>query len=56
MDTSIEFTEEQFILFKKAYDDAVKLDHRIFIFDGKELLTGYAKYVVEYIEPKFKKK
>jgi len=43
MEIETEFNKEQFILYKQAYEEAVRLKHRIFIFNGQELLTGYAK-------------
>jgi len=55
MEIETEFNKEQFILFKQAYEEAVRLKHRIFIFNGQELLTGYAKYMIEYLDPIFNK-
>ena len=36
--------------FKKAYDVAVKEKKEVFIFKGIEVLTSYAKYVIEYFD------
>ena len=36
--------------FKKSYDLAVDGKKEIFIFKGSEVLTTYAKYVIEYFE------
>jgi len=35
--------------FKDAYNQAVKDDKKQFTFKGMEFLTGYAKYLIEYI-------
>ena len=37
------------------YLKAVKNSEEIFIFDGNELLTNYAKYLIEYLTPMFQK-
>lgn len=34
--------------FEKAYENALADKKEIFIFDGKDYLTGYAKYMVEH--------
>lgn len=34
------------IAYKKAYSD----DKKSFVFKGQELLTAYAKYLIEYLE------
>ena len=34
--------------FKSNYNNAVSEDRDVFIFEGKEVLTSYAKYVIEY--------
>lgn len=39
---------------KKSYNQAVKSKKKSFRFDGKEMVTGYAKYVIEYLEVKLK--
>jgi hypothetical protein len=38
------------VSFKKAYDKAVNEKAKTFIYKEKELLTDYAKYVLEYID------
>jgi hypothetical protein len=35
---------------KKAYRRAVAENEKIMFFDGHELVTGYAKYLIEYLE------
>ena len=34
--------------FKLLYNDAVSNGNEIFIFEGKDVLTSYAKYVIEH--------
>jgi len=36
--------------FKKLYNKAVEEKKEIFIFEGNEIVTNYAKYVIEYAE------
>ncbi len=50
----MEFNKTNFTLFKKAYKIALKEDKETFIFEGKEFLTNYAKYVIEYLETQLK--
>jgi hypothetical protein len=38
---------------KSTYQESVKNNISIFVFDGHELLTDYAKYLLEYLKPKF---
>lgn len=40
---------------KKEYEKAVKDKKEVFVFEGHELLTSYAKYLIEYAETKLKK-
>lgn len=40
---------------KRHYNKAVKANKESFIFNGDEYLTSYAKYVIEYLESKFKR-
>jgi len=35
---------------KNAYEEAVETEAEKFSVDGKELVTGYAKYLIEYAE------
>ena len=32
-----------------AFNDAVKNNHESFVFKGQEVLTQYAKYLLEYL-------
>ena len=34
--------------FKLLYNDSVDKGKEIFVFEGREVLTSYAKYVIEY--------
>lgn len=54
MEGYVEFTWVQFMEFKKLYELAVELGYRQFTYNKEEYLTGYAKYVVEYLEDKYK--
>ena len=35
---------------QKKYDDAVKNNVDVFTYDGAEILTSYAKYLLEYLK------
>jgi hypothetical protein len=35
---------------QKKYDNAVKNKIDVFIYDGNEILTTYAKYLLEYLK------
>lgn len=48
--STYEFTEEAFEKFKKLYEKSAAEDKESFEFDGHEVLTLYAKYVIEFIE------
>lgn len=43
-------TKENIKAFKAAYNKAVKAELEVFIFEGQEVLTAYAKYVIEYFD------
>ena len=55
MGTTVSFNELQYEGFKKEYENAVQNNIQMFIFEGNEYLTGYAKYLIEYLKLKFKK-
>lgn len=38
---------------KKEYNTAVQNKIEIFTFEGEELLTDYAKYLLQWLQPKF---
>jgi hypothetical protein len=46
---SIAFTETKFKKFKKAFKEADKANQKIFVFEDKEILTTYARYLIEYL-------
>lgn len=48
------FTQEKFARFKKHYASAVGRNAESFKFEGNLFLTGYAKYLIEYLETKIK--
>lgn len=45
-------TANNYPAFKAAYEKAVKEEKGIFVFEEQEVLTNYAKYLVEYVELK----
>ena len=49
------FTKEVYLEFKVQYMESVRGKKETFFFKGHEFLTSYAKYVLEYISPKFEK-
>ena len=49
-----EFTKKKFIEFRILYNRAIELKKTKFIFEEREVLVAYAKYIIEYLEPKFK--
>ena len=51
----ISFNPENFEQLKKEYQVAVDAGMDIFMFDGQyEMLVSYAKYLIEYLEGRFK--
>ena len=53
----IVWTRPMFESFKHAYDDAIETRTRLddtFEFDGYTFVVGYAKYLIEYLESRFK--
>lgn len=50
----INFTPELFRKLKKEYKKANDKKIEVFLFEGKEILVSYAKYLIEYLETKFK--
>jgi hypothetical protein len=49
----INFTHQKVIDLRRAYTQAVETEQEIFVFEGHTLLTDYAYYLLEYLEPKF---
>jgi hypothetical protein len=50
----INFTPHLFRKLKTAYRNAIRQGQDVFIFEGNEILTQYAKYLIEYLQTKFK--
>lgn len=48
--STFEFTDELFAEFKSLYEKSVKDEKESFEFQGHEVLTSYAKYVIQYLE------
>ena len=58
MSATINWTQEKFNAFRKCYVDhrtAGMKDQDTFMFEGHELLMGYAKYLLQYLATKFNK-
>lgn len=51
MTNSIVFTPEKLRRFKKAYAECTT---ESFVFEGHEFLKAYARYLIQYLEQKFK--
>ena len=51
-DARLSITAENFKQFKKAWLAAVDAGDAQFVFKGQDVLTSYAKYLVEYWEAK----
>jgi len=50
----INWTPDMLGRFKIIYDSAVSGKHNSFVFEGNEFVTPYAKYLIEFLESKFK--
>jgi hypothetical protein len=51
---TINFDAAKVERFRKRYERAVREGEEVFKFEGKDILVGYAKYVLEYLEGKLK--
>lgn len=51
----VEFTPQKLKDLKDSYKSAVKYNQDSFWFDGNEVITSYAKYLIEYLDMQFKK-
>jgi len=49
-DSFLKMNEKEFKKLKKEYQTAVSNKNDIFLFQNVELLTSYAKYLIEYLE------
>jgi hypothetical protein len=54
MSNTISVDKSTFSRLKNEYQNAVNTSQNTFMFDGNELLTNYAKYLIEYFTPMFK--
>lgn len=52
-DNNMEFTKAMFDKFVKMYKEAVSKGEWQFIFMDSVFVTAYAKYLIEYLEPRF---
>jgi hypothetical protein len=48
-----DFDLERFKVLNRGWKKAVKESKKEFNFEGKMMLTGYAKWLVEYLKPTF---
>jgi len=53
-ETMIEFDKARLKRLKTAYDLTIEKKQKSFIFEGRELLVSYAKYMIEYLEGRLK--
>jgi phage anti-repressor protein len=51
----INFNREKFDELKQLYKIACDTGREIFMFEGNELLTSYAKYLIEYLAQIFER-
>lgn len=51
---TLKITEKSLKDLKNQYQTSLDNNEESFIFQEKEILTAYAKYMIEYLEPKFK--
>lgn len=54
--TYMNFTKGTLEKFKREYRYAILNDVDVFVFNSKRFQTTFAKYVIEYLEDKFKEK
>jgi hypothetical protein len=50
----VDFTPEKVKKLRRYYDRAVRAGDDEFVFEGNQLLVGYAKYLLEYLEGKMR--
>lgn len=46
----IHWTIPMLMRFKRAYADALASHQASFVFEGKQFMTGYARYLIEFLE------
>lgn len=49
----IEFDRQELSNLKRAYTIALNNKKEVFLFQGRKVLTAYAKYLIEYLEGRF---
>tara|TARA_B100000131_G_C17861031_1_gene510055 strand:- start:49 stop:255 length:207 start_codon:yes stop_codon:yes gene_type:complete len=55
MQKTISINKYQLELLVECYKKAVREDKEVFIFDGNEFYTPYARYLIQYLSNQFKK-
>jgi hypothetical protein len=45
----IEWDEEKYRAFQRRYDEAINKNEEMFVFQDREYITLFAKYVLEYL-------
>ena len=53
MENTITFDRQSLGALKRAYGKAVKENKKQFVFQGKDILTDYAKYLIQYLDGRF---
>ena len=53
MDNKVEFTKARTKRLRKAFDKAIVDGEEDFMFEDLALVTQFAKYMLEFLEPKF---
>lgn len=53
MQKTISINKYQLELLVESYNKAVKEDKEVFIFNGNEFYTPYAKYLIQYLSHQF---
>jgi len=48
--TTVNFTPQLAKKLRTAYEQAVELKQDTFMFEGQEMVVGYAKYLLEYLK------
>ncbi len=56
MTEQISFDKTKYEALKKRYEQAVKDDETEFEFEDRTWVTGYAKYALQYLKPRFEGK
>jgi hypothetical protein len=49
----VSFTPKTRDALRKEYDQAVEDNKDSFVFDGNEFVTGYAKYLLQYLDGQY---